>query len=451
MILFWAATLASAAVHAYPIEIITQVEATVTFDGKTPSGPRSISLPYLWDGIPHQPDGSVQFKLRLGSLDPARPGPRAIYFARIGNRFEVRLNGTLISLPLNEQSPRVDLAKAPRLVVIPQSLLHGYDQLEIVILTQGLRRGGLSPIHFGMASDLMREFGKIYLSRITASLAVGCVSAVLGILAMLMWMQQRAPLFLLFGLAELAWAFRVSDVLIDEPPLGWPMWGVLVALAYALYVGLTARLSMLVLGIERGWFRIALLLYLLGACVASVGTYALGYQILWTAWLGLMVGAAMLCAMIASWVAWRSRKVEHLLLAFALLTSVAVGVRDWVYVWLVPEAFGAASWSRYVSVLFSLTLGWIIASRYARATRDLGVLNRTLADRVAERELQLVVSFDRTREAVQHAAALSERQRLMRDMHDGLGSRLTGAISILRNSEAPNPAVLEYLALPSRF
>lgn len=73
-------------------------------------------------------------------------------------------------------------------------------------------------------------------------------------------------------------------------------------------------------------------------------------------------------------------------------------------------------------------------------------MNQTLADRIAERERQLALSFEQTREAWQQTAALSERQRLMRDMHDGLGSRLSGALSVLRGNQPSYAVAIEYLS-----
>jgi signal transduction histidine kinase len=425
---------------------IRQALATVAVDGQASSNPQVVNLPYRWDGFSGQRDGRALFQIRLDALNDARDEPRAIYLTRIGNQFEIRINGVLVSLPLDSQSARFDLSKAPRLITVPQALLRGGDLLEITIQAQALRRGGLSVIHFGVDGDLRRAFGQAYRWRIMGSLIVVCISSVLGLFSLLLWSQQRVPLFLLFGLAELIWAFRVGDVLIDEPPLSWPAWGVAVAFAYALYVGLTARIIMLVLDVERDWFPLAWRAYLLISAGVSLAAFAQGYLILWTTWLGFMIGLTLLCAGIAIRVTWRSRRFEHVMLTFSLWVGVLVGIRDWVYVWLKPDAFGDASWVRYVSILFCLTMGLIIADRYTRADRELRVLNQTLADRVAERERQLAASFEQTREAVQQAAALAERQRLMRDMHDGLGSRLSGALNVLRGNPASHLAAVEYIS-----
>lgn len=431
---------------AGPILTIREASVTVTLAGQATSSPQQVHLPYRWDHFFEQREGGMaRFRISLKGLEPASDEPKAIYLTKVGNQFEVRINGVLISSPLESQSTRLDFAKAPHLMTVPQALLHGDDVLEITIRTQALRRGGLSVIRFGEADSVQQEFHATHRWRIMGSLIVVCVSAVLGLFSLLLWSQQRLPLYLLFGVAELVWALRVSDVLIEDPPLGWPAWGVVIALAYALYVGLTGRLTLLVLNIEWPWVPLAWKSYLVGS-VISTATFANGYLVFWTIWLALMIATALCCAVLAVYTAWRTHHLDHSLLAFSLMVAVIVGIRDWVYVWLNPDTFGDASWVRYVSLLFCLTMGFIIANRYTQATRELRLMNQTLADRIAERERQLAASFEQTREAWQQTAALSERQRLMRDMHDGLGSRLSGALSVLRGNPSSYAVAIEYLS-----
>lgn len=446
LVLSLAAALDAGAATAGSIVTLREALVTVTVAGQPAAAPTRVRLPYRWDWVSGQRDGQALFQLRLDPLMDAGDEPRAIYIPKIGNQFAVRINGALVTSPLDVQGLHVDFAKEPRFIAIPKALLRGDDLLEITIRAQALRRGGLSIVYFGVESDVEREFSAAYRWRINGSLIVVCISSVVGLFALLLWSQQRDPLFMIFGVAELVWAFRVGDVLIDRPPLGWPAWGVAVAFAYALYVGLTARLTMQVLAIERRWFLLAWRAYVLGAVGVSLAAFNQGYLILWTLWLGLMIALAVLCAGVALQAAWCSHRCEQVMVALALWVGVLVGIRDWVYVWLTPDSFGDSSWVRYVSILFCLTMGFIIADRYTRAVRELRALNQTLAERVAERERQLAASFEQTREVLQQAAALAERQRLMRDMHDGLGSRLSGALNVLRNDRRSHIAAMEYIS-----
>ena len=83
-----------------------------------------------------------------------------------------------------------------------------------------------------------------------------------------------------------------------------------------------------------------------------------------------------------------------------------------------------------------LIVGWVLLRRASDSMREVERLNATLAMSVAEREAELRAAFERLRDSEQQALLERERRRLMRDMHDGLGSQLVQALNLVRNSGA---------------
>jgi signal transduction histidine kinase len=96
---------------------------------------------------------------------------------------------------------------------------------------------------------------------------------------------------------------------------------------------------------------------------------------------------------------------------------------------------------RYVWVAFGMTLAWIIAERLRKSTQAVARMNRTLAARLLEREAELAAMYKRQADAERMEAMVEERQRLTRDMHDGLGSQLLGALHLAQNPEVPKEAL----------
>lgn len=62
------------------------------------------------------------------------------------------------------------------------------------------------------------------------------------------------------------------------------------------------------------------------------------------------------------------------------------------------------------------------------------------------RERQLANSYERLRETEHRATLAHERQRLMQDMHDGLGSSLTSALHLVRHGKAGTEELAQVLA-----
>ena len=61
-------------------------------------------------------------------------------------------------------------------------------------------------------------------------------------------------------------------------------------------------------------------------------------------------------------------------------------------------------------------------------------LNAELSSRVEERGQELRTVFDRLRRVEAQRVLDEERQRLMRDMHDGLGSHLVQTLNMVHHS-----------------
>jgi signal transduction histidine kinase len=80
----------------------------------------------------------------------------------------------------------------------------------------------------------------------------------------------------------------------------------------------------------------------------------------------------------------------------------------------------------------------MLTARFVRALRSLEDMNQNLEQRVADREGELAANYVRVFALERENAAAQERQRIMRDIHDGLGSRLFVSLSrVERGDMAP--------------
>lgn len=76
---------------------------------------------------------------------------------------------------------------------------------------------------------------------------------------------------------------------------------------------------------------------------------------------------------------------------------------------------------------------WLLR-RSNRSIREVRHLNATQAERIAAREAELLTAFEKLKAAEQQRLLEGERRRMMRDMHDGLGSQLVQTLNLVRNS-----------------
>ncbi|MEO6319539.1 MAG: hypothetical protein ABIR56_02620 [Polaromonas sp.] len=225
-------------VQAQTLEL-TQARASVTVNGATSA--RELQLPYHWDRFNKGQRGEAVFDLDF-DLPEVPADPWGLYLPRLGNTYEIWLNGTLLQrqgdfLHYNG----ADYARVPRFVVITPGLLRSSNLIRVHIRADVGRRGGLSPLVVGPQEEVYAAYLRDYFWRGTGSLVVAAFSLVVGLMALSLWATQKDPiypgqprcdpLYLYAGLAEIFWTFAVSDALIETPPLTWPWWGTLQVVA----------------------------------------------------------------------------------------------------------------------------------------------------------------------------------------------------------------------------
>ena len=461
--LFWAfgLGLACATGHA-PAQTPAQTlelraaQASVTVNGQTQQ--QAVSLPYHWDRQHPGLAGAATFELPFDM--PAVPTePYALYLPRLGNAYEIWLNGTLLQAKGDlQQGNGADHAKAPRLIEIAPSLLRPRNVFRVHIRADVGRRGGLAPLTLGPRAPVQALYQHDHDWRITGSLAVVIFSLLIGVVALALWATQvdvsasgwlqRDPLYLFAALAELSWTLRIGDTLVAHSPIAWPWWGIVGLLAATVWVS-----SMMLFCVEiAGWGRLTAAIWLrrwLGLLLATsvaagaaalVGGFPLAMTLLYAA-LGL---TALIVGSLFIWKAARGASLAHQMVALVLLWNTLVGLRD-LYVFRISQDYGGNTLMRYSSVLFGLTLGAIVIMRFRAASAQARDLNANLLARVAHKEQELAQSYQRLEQLAREQERGAERSRILRDMHDGVGSHISTAIRQMASGRASSGEVLHTL------
>lgn len=140
---------------------------------------------------------------------------------------------------------------------------------------------------------------------------------------------------------------------------------------------------------------------------------------------------------------WR-RHSEAVLMSLGVFLCVFYGISDWA---LQSNFLGPESWylGPYINLQNFALLCYLIYRRYMGAQAQVEDSNRALAQRLQQREVELADTYVRLR-AVEHTQTLAtERQRLLQDMHDGLGSSLHTALRAIEDGQPDTPAVSDVL------
>lgn len=431
-------------------------EAVVSAGGAPTSS--QVALPYHWDR--HQPGqaGVASFTLSFDFSAPPQ-GQYGLYMHRVGNAYEIWVNGWLLdhhgSLADFNGS---DSGQVPRYIALPPGLLRSSNQVVVQIRADVGRRAGLAPLHIGPAAEVAPLYHRAHGWRYTGSVVVVCVSLLVGLVALVLWATQheigdgtgparRDAIYLWAAVAELTWTLRVGDVLIDSPPWPWPWWGLVPVLALAVWAVAMGAFCFQVAGwsphpLARGFVRWLWVMAVL-SLPAATSALVYGHPQALTLWYGGL-GAGFAC--MGGFFVYRAllpkARFPHRLVAVAVLVNVLVGLRDF-YVFRINPVHGENTYMRYSSLLFGVVLAVIVLYRFKQANDRARGLMGELSARVAAREQELLASYRRLADLAREQATVAERSRILRDMHDGVGSHITSAVRQLQSGRA-DPAELAH-------
>ncbi|MGJ7484851.1 ATP-binding protein [Variovorax sp. LT2P21] len=309
--------------------------------------------------------------------------------------------------------------------------------------------GAVSSAWVGPAAALEPQFQlrRLLQARISEVMSVAVMG--LGLFALVVWLRRRHErVYLLFALYTLFMVLRGLHYHMGLEPLpiptAWFGW-MTVNAVNALLVTWYFFVATLVPQAPR-WPGRALLGLMLLACLVTLPVLSAYPWIDALAPLSYLVTilSAVPAVLMMAWAAWRNGSREGVLASCVGVIDLPVAVHDWLMqnYWASPEDLYLWPVSTTARLLVFI---YIILQRYVGAVEEVERANVRLAHRLREREAELAVSYGQLREVQQRETLTRERQRLMQDIHDGMGSQLMSALKVAesgRLSESQMTGVL---------
>jgi len=266
---------------------------------------------------------------------------------------------------------------------------------------------------------------------------------VIGFFALAVWVVRREAVYGLFFISSVLFFVRALHYHLGLEPLpiseAWFGWMTVHSISWLVvtvhFFGFRLH------GRRYPWVEWPLVALVLLASAVSLPPLAVLPQLSLVTPLAylLMILATIGLAGLSIWSAWRSRSGDALLVALWNAMSVPAGIHDWLLqnyrldienFYLLP----------YTAIGLFVAFMVVVLRRYVGALRHSERAQADLAARLAEREAELIESHAKLR-AIEHEQILNtERQRLMQDMHDGLGSSLMGALKAVEHGHDQNLA-----------
>ena len=427
--LLWLAALCASA-HAQPVRP-RQADVVITQDVEPPPAAA------VWERVDLPASSgrsSAWYRLQFDALQSPPNSLWAVYVPYLYGGGRLILNGMPLA-DIQEPGPDVIVRwERPHLIPIPAALLRpGINQLLVRAVATPVSNGRMSLLAIGPYVQLLPEYERrlFWVRTMSQFTVISCL--IVGQLALFIWWRRREEvLYGLFGAVALLWGVRTLTFVIEVMPASaWHAWRTIYHGATGGFAILMLLFTMCLAGMRYARLKWVLLGYwLLGPLgyLASGGNEVL----IGRYWAGglLPIGFAVLAISVTA--AWRQRRSALTLLSLALALAVFAGFHDYLMATSPPAILALAPQLaahrifllNYAADVLLLMLGAILSVRLVGALQAVEQLNRTLESRVAEREAALSENYERLRRLENERAVGEERQQIMRDLHDGLGSHL---------------------------
>jgi signal transduction histidine kinase len=320
--------------------------------------------------------------------------------------------------------------------------------IEIVLAVPVLKTAAymVPRVRLGSQAELTPIYRLRWAAQISLPQSLGLMLLVLGLFAFGLWLRQRhETAYLLAAVACALWIVRTLHYYIDLPdgPLAynWFWWATHASLAWGMLLSYLIALRFLHQRHER--FERIVLLFVLASTMATMPLWRLPVN---TVLMQHLVNAVVALGgnVYITLVARNKRDRDMRLITAGLWLGLLPGLHD---LGLLAGWWGA----EHVSVMPFTTLiivaAFIVAVKYRFDDAQTGAeaANRLLGERLAEQGAKLQAQHEQLSEVERQQALLLERQRLMQDMHDGLGSSLLSAMVAVEQGRMSQEQVVEVL------
>lgn len=431
------------------VQVLQQGDFIFSDSASPPSAPalwHPVHLPDNWT-LTHPDQGGIGWYRLPLEADQHYAPLTAVYLPRLSSTADVYLNGQLIGSGGDLHSGTITNTFRPLLFTLPSSLLHpAHNEIEVRLVGYANESSGLSPLQVGPARELMPVYDRQMFLEVTApSIAFGLLLLLSSALFILWWRHRQQPLYLMFALCGYfscgyTAAFFVQDhSLISHNAWIWWIYDSVFWYVYCVMLVIHRFVQVHAPKIERWLLGYTLLATLL------ISLYPASHRFILLGYLGLVFAALSVYVLITIY---RHRhagaRQEWTLLFCAITFSALTGYHDIVNL-IHPGAAPATYYFYWGSTVLGIAIALLLLLRFDHSLTLSESMNRALHFLVEQKTQELQQSFQERQILETRQAVFHERERIMRDLHDGLGGYLVSALVQSEKAVIPMPLMQQTL------
>ncbi|MEZ4445807.1 MAG: hypothetical protein R3B72_42415 [Polyangiaceae bacterium] len=409
----------------------------------------AIALPDRWSASRPRTGGTGFYRFTLAP-QPDAVGAWAVLVPDLNMNAEIFLDGVWIGSGGRMTEPVAQHWNRPLFFPFDASLVKDGAVIDVRLFAYAGDWGGLGPVRVGPEAPLRASYEALSTTQVGASQVASVLALVMVVLFGALWLaKRREPMYGYFVAAAGCFfvhslAYHLRDIVF---PFWFARWGIHVALdwfgvwqlrAFHRWLKVQApRLEAAVLGVVALGSLVTLAMSLGVGPVDGFIPSAVAFHV--------PVALLLPYALVQIARRWRSlpRAEAGVVLAGSLGTTYVAFHALLAHLGLLPQS--APRMLFLLGPILLFCFGALMLADFLRTFRSAQDLNVELDRRVKEKEAALAENYDRLRKLEAERLLAEERERIMREMHDGLGSNLVSALSSLEGGQGDREAVAHAL------
>ena len=432
---------------AHAQHAITLDTATLSIQYKSQErAQKSVTLPYYWDFAEPGQSGTAVFE--LGPVNNRNRLIDCIYIPRIGNHHVISLNGHDLEADLIEDPGAAAHASGPRFLKIPPSLQADSLRLTITLSAEQMTNAGLSRVTLGQAAELRATYQHRKFWDIDSRWIAATISALLALFSLALWARQREAGILYYSLSELCWTILSARMIVTDPPLAAPLWQTL-TFVIPVFIG-SACLCLYLYSLQpadadaesktgNGRYLMPIAAASVVLCSLNSNRYLMGTLLLPT--IASLMHLAYLN--VRTLAASKDNSSIQVLATFSVVMILVVV--DVAIFALSRNAYEQINLLRLVWVIIGVSFAKSMLDRVAHANLMLNTAAQVLRQPLPHRPAELAEAFAASNRQHLIDGAAQERQRLIHDLHDGVGSQLSSTLDMAQQQGANSSDMVPHL------
>lgn len=423
------------------IELCGQVSAPDPVLSLDCDHPKEVELPFFAEAEGKERTFTVHFRATLAIQ---RDGPLdALFIPKMSDNLAVAVNGAWITpAPVRNGHLWHDWSKPNYLPLSKPLLSSGANALDILVTSERPDSVALYPMFLGSADVLQLAWLNSFSYRTGAVRINGTVAILLTLAFAIFWRSSPslsgAGWLPAMMAATAIYSFEWSYPNITSDGALWKIFWLLSSQAsvYFLYRFLIAFIDG---PPQKNKLPLVHGIMAVSAVVAGLGALLPNQDLAPVFHLGTGSIAFLLLADLLGTPIRRTPRLQAVTFVFLSLAAACA-----VSGWLQTYAFMMTAGPEYIVLtpaLISVAIAWILLERMVQLRREQASFNAALKEQIAAKTAELEATFSELYDERQRHAVIEERQRIMMDLHDGVGGQLVNTLAYLENSRTGDPVL----------